>query len=311
MSVYNGEKYLPEAIESILNQTFKEFEFLIIDDGSTDRSRNIIKSYKDPRIKLITQKNHGLTFSLNEGVKLSGANLIARMDADDISLPTRLEKQLNFLQKNPQVVLVGTAHFLMDIDGKVLQEELVPTKNKDITRSLFVRNVFAHGSVIFRKPDVIKAEIYLEDEGSAEDYGLWSRLSQLGEVANLEEALYKWRINPIGVSLSNKARQNSFVKLVKDRFWAIGKPEKRGLDWAIRRASSADKYKDLHSELQGRIGREYSLRGDRLGGLGQVLLAILIHPTRPSNYVYIWSSLLSNKSYLKLEKLVDKLRGRS
>ncbi len=109
MSVYNGEKYLREAIDSILNQTFKDFEFLIIDDGSTDSSADIIRSYTDFRIRLIqNEKNIGLTRSLNKGLKLAKGEYIARMDVDDISLPIRFEKQVSFLDKYEDVKLVGS-----------------------------------------------------------------------------------------------------------------------------------------------------------------------------------------------------------
>ncbi|HKQ33129.1 MAG TPA: glycosyltransferase family A protein, partial [Thermodesulfobacteriota bacterium] len=109
MTVYNGEKFLNEAIDGILNQTFRDFEFLIINDGSTDGSREIIKSYKDPRINLVdNESNIGLTASLNRGLSLAGGEYIARQDADDISLPERLEKQISILERNPDIALLGS-----------------------------------------------------------------------------------------------------------------------------------------------------------------------------------------------------------
>ena len=112
MPVYNGEKYLQEAIESILNQTFKDFEFIIINDGSTDKTLEIIKSFTDPRIKLITQENRGIIYSLNKGITESRGKYIARMDADDISLPERLEKEYRFLEQNPNYGIVGTTFLI-------------------------------------------------------------------------------------------------------------------------------------------------------------------------------------------------------
>jgi len=109
MPVYNGEKYLNEAIDSILGQTFKDFKFLIINDGSTDGTADILKSYKDSRIKVTNnEKNIGLTKSLNKGLKMAKSEYIARMDADDISLPTRLQKQVEFMDSHPKVGVCGT-----------------------------------------------------------------------------------------------------------------------------------------------------------------------------------------------------------
>ena len=110
MSVYNGDRYLDEAIDSILSQTYENFEFIIINDGSTDHTKDILSSYsnQDNRIRVFHQKNHGLTFSLNRGLELSRGKYVARMDADDISSPRRLEEQINYLRANPEVGVLGT-----------------------------------------------------------------------------------------------------------------------------------------------------------------------------------------------------------
>ena len=114
MSVYNGEKYLKEAIKSILGQSFKDFEFIIINDGSIDKTEKIIKVFNDKRIVLINQENIGLTKSLNNGLKLAQGDYIARMDADDVALSYRLEKQVKFLDSNPHIFLVGSSCYLIN-----------------------------------------------------------------------------------------------------------------------------------------------------------------------------------------------------
>src|SRR5947207_1274318 len=119
MSVYNGENYLAEAIDSILNQTFKDFEFIVIDDGSSDTSLKIIKKYTDPRIKLISRKNKGLVASLNEGLAKAKGDYIARQDADDVSLPQRLKKEVEYLDAHPKVALVGSNYKHLDAKGKL------------------------------------------------------------------------------------------------------------------------------------------------------------------------------------------------
>src|SRR4051812_26679567 len=118
MAVYNGEQYLREAVNSILSQTFKDFEFIIIDDGSTDRSPELLASYAraDSRVKLISRPNKGLTKSLNEGLHAARGEFVARMDGDDISLPERFERQVSYLREHPEVVLVGSRVEFIDPD---------------------------------------------------------------------------------------------------------------------------------------------------------------------------------------------------
>ncbi|MCP8319033.1 MAG: glycosyltransferase, partial [Candidatus Methylarchaceae archaeon HK01B] len=133
MSVYNGEKYLREAIDSILNQTFKDFEFLIINDGSTDRTVEILRSYHDSRIKIITnEKNMGLTKSLNKGLKIARSEYVARMDADDISYPRRLEVQYEYMKKNPDVGIVGSWNDVIDDKGNTIDYRKHSLSSEDI-----------------------------------------------------------------------------------------------------------------------------------------------------------------------------------
>src|SRR6185295_9135648 len=148
MSVYNGEKYLKEAMESILNQSFSDFEFLIFNDSSTDSSREIILSYNDPRIVLIdNKKNIGLTKTLNKGISLAKGKYIARMDADDVCHPERLNEQVNYLDKNAEVAVCGTwVQFLNE--NEVVK---LPTKKNEIKTLLFCNSCLAHPSVMIRK----------------------------------------------------------------------------------------------------------------------------------------------------------------
>jgi glycosyltransferase involved in cell wall biosynthesis len=135
MSVYNGEKYLCEAIDSILNQTFENFEFLIVNDGSTDRTLEILQSYRDPRIKVINnERNIGLTASLNKGLKIAKGEYVARMDADDVSFPHRLEQQKAFLDRNPRVAMVGSWAEVIDESGKTQETWRVLTSSHLLKR---------------------------------------------------------------------------------------------------------------------------------------------------------------------------------
>ena len=163
MSVYNGERYLHEAIESILNQTFTDFEFLIINDGSTDSTRDIITSYTDSRIRLIdNEQNIGLTKSLNKGIDLARGKYIARMDADDISMPERLEVQYNFLEKNIEYSLVSSGAYLIDENNNQIGELYRPYNYEMILGYIFFFNPIIHPSVLFEKKEIIECGKYNE-----------------------------------------------------------------------------------------------------------------------------------------------------
>ena len=196
MSVYNGQKYLREAIDSILNQTFKDFEFLIIDDGSTDSSAEIIRSYTDPRIRLIrNEKNIGLTRSLNKGLKLAKGEYIARMDADDISLPERFEKQVRFLDENKNVAVISSSVILVDSCGREVERWMLATDSDEIKR-FFLRdqNQIAHPFSMYRKKCVEKVGMYREEFEAAQDFDLWMRMIEQYDIANIREPLGRYRV---------------------------------------------------------------------------------------------------------------------
>ena len=222
MPVYNGEKYLHEAIKSILNQTFMDFEFIIIHDPSTDRTAEILQSYHDPRIKIINnEKNIGLTRSLNKGLKIARGEYIARMDADDVSIPERLEKEVNFLNQNRNIGLVGTYYLLINENGNVLHAVRPLTDDRELKEKLFIENQFGHGSVMFRRECIEKVGFYREEIEPAEDHDLWLRIAEFFEVANIPEFLYKWRLNFNSVSVARKKQQEKYallaIELAKER----------------------------------------------------------------------------------------------
>lgn len=212
MSVYNGEPYLVSAIESILNQTFGDFEFIIIDDGSTDQTWSILSSYatKDPRIILIRNENNiGYTRSLNLGIKQSRGNYIARQDADDISHPDRLAKQVAFLEKNIQVGLVGTFPEFIDTSGKTLPVSDYPfiQDNANIQKKLLDMNCIRHGSVMIRQHWLDVVGLYNVELEPSEDYDLWLRLAEVTQLENIPESLYIYREHPNSESSKRRQRQ--------------------------------------------------------------------------------------------------------
>ena len=198
MAVFNGALYLREAVDSLLAQTFADFELLIVDDGSTDATRAIIESYSDRRITLLAnERNLGLSRSLNRGVALARGDYVARMDADDISEQDRLATQFEFLERHPDVVVVGSSYTLIDQHGRHVGRRWVPCDDAGIRWMLQFCSPFAHSAVMMRKTALEDlAAVYDESLVYAMDYDLWIRLAELGRLANLNELLVRWRIHP-------------------------------------------------------------------------------------------------------------------
>jgi len=215
MPVYNGEKYLREAIESILTQTFTDFEFLIINDGSTDTSADIIKSFNDVRIKLVdNKKNLGLIATLNKGLDLACGEYIARMDCDDISLPERLKKQVLFMDNNQNVGVCGT--WFQWIGESVKKTLCFETNNESIKCGLLFNSRIGHPTVMLKKKDFIKNNLYYYDTAKhVEDYELWTRACQFTDVANIGEVLLLYRIHPQQVSQVMSVEQKESLKRVR------------------------------------------------------------------------------------------------
>jgi len=216
MSVYNSEKYLKECIESVLNQTFGDFEFLIINDASTDNSRDIILSYKDNRIKLIDNDvNIGLTKSLNKGIKLSKGKYIARMDADDVCVNSRFINQLNYMNENHKCIVCGTWAELIDENDNYLGELKYPVNNDKIRNSLFFYNCIVHSSVIIRKNILLDNSIFYDEEyKQTQDYDLWCRLTKYGEFYNYPKVLVEFRKHSNSISnIKSEMQINNYYQI--------------------------------------------------------------------------------------------------
>lgn len=202
MPVYNGELYIREAIDSILNQTFSDFELIIIDDCSTDGSVAVIKTYTDSRIRLFTNPvNKGVSFTTNYGNKLARAEYVARMDCDDISLPQRLAKQVQYLDRHPEIAIVGTQNISIDTDGKIVPAQDMfprPAAPSSIRWTASYECPFIHSSVMYRK-QILPGKVgeYDENLKMGEDYEMWLRLLHHNyNLANLKEVLIEYRIHP-------------------------------------------------------------------------------------------------------------------
>lgn len=225
MTAYNAQEFLNIAIDSILLQTYKNFEFIIVDDGSTDHSGSIINTYDDKRIKYIHQKNSGQAAALNKGIGLAKGEYIARMDADDISYPTRLQKQVDFLKGNKNIGMVGAGHDFIDEDSGIFAQAYYLDRNQDVKMEFLVRNPFAHGTVMIRRSVLNDVGGYDANE-PIEDYELWWRVAQKYEVANIPEMLLGYRVVPTGISHGgSKQRQQPITKMMA-QIWSQSKVPK-------------------------------------------------------------------------------------
>jgi len=218
MPVYNGEAYIREAIESILNQTFKDFEFLVIDDGSTDKSADIIKSYKDNRIRFVrNETNLGLIKTLNKGIDMANGEYIARMDDDDISLPKRLGKQRDFMQKNPEIGIVGSWIKLIGEQGRQGGRVIKYLSNpEEIKANLLFLTSLIHPSIMMRKNLIKENNLYYNSGYKhAEDYELWVRASKYFPISNIKEVLLLHRKYRKSVSETNSTAQKEKAEIIR------------------------------------------------------------------------------------------------
>jgi len=197
MPVYNGERFLRDAIESILNQTYKNFEFIIVDDGSTDNSLKIIKEYqkKDKRIRLIeNKKNLGQAKSLNKGLSLAKGKYYAKIDSDDIACKTRIEKEVDFLERNNNYVVVGSNLEIIDENNNTIGYRFYHQEDREIRKLIIIKSPFAHPSVMI-KLSALKKIYYDESFLYCEDYDLWFKLLKYGKGKNLSHFLLKYRVS--------------------------------------------------------------------------------------------------------------------
>ncbi|MGB9928647.1 MAG: glycosyltransferase family 2 protein [Methanosarcina sp.] len=213
MPVYKGDNYLSEAVDSILNQTFSDIEFIIICDNPNDKTKDLLDKYKkaDYRMKIYYQERQGLVNSLNRGFSLAQGEYIARMDADDISLSDRLEKQVKFMNENLEIGICGA--WIERIGEPPSYVWKVPCDHESIKSRLLFEPVIAHPSIIARKEIFLKKGLaYMQDETYAEDYGLWVRAAKKIKLANMPEILMRYRIHK---STSNKEQQRNVANNIR------------------------------------------------------------------------------------------------
>lgn len=226
MPVFNAEAYLAEAVESILSQTFTDFELLAHDDGSTDGSLAILRAFekKDLRVKISSSENQGIVPTLNALIDSAQAPLLARMDADDVCLPERFALQVAYLDEHPENIIVGGGSLVMDADGRIITQILPPTKHGEIDSNNLKGIVsLNHPTVMMRKGPVVKCGGYDPEFSSSQDLDLWLRLAEIGTVGNLSTIVLKYRIHGQSISGMNGQKQEALCKRACEAAW-----ERRG-----------------------------------------------------------------------------------
>ncbi|MBK0371289.1 glycosyltransferase family 2 protein [Flavobacterium agrisoli] len=228
LPAYNAEKYLAVAVDSILSQTFSNFELLIINDGSSDDTESIVKSFNDVRIKYIKNVlNLGLIASLNKGISLATGKYIARMDADDLSRPERFEKQVTFLENNPDYVICSSARTEFTDNSEIKHNSYLPIDDTSIRISAIFSTPFTHPSVMFKKSVFVDNDLqYSPNFKYAEDYELWVRFLSYGKGYNFSEVLIDYRNTPNSQTsvggIDYQERKNTISKIQQSALKNIG-----------------------------------------------------------------------------------------
>ena len=227
LPAYNGDETIAFSIESVLNQDYKNWELIIINDYSKDNTENILLKYRDLNEKITYirhEQNKGLQKTLNEGIRISNGKYIARIDQDDTwNSTSKLSKQIEFLEENPDYVLVGTDAIIHDKNGTSLGEYSLPKNDKEIRKNILSKNCFLHASIVAKKEAMEKVGLYGEDTGSfcIEDYELWLRLGTIGKFANLDFKGLSITIHTESITAKNRTRQARKILGVIPRYYKI------------------------------------------------------------------------------------------
>lgn len=286
LPVYNAGKYLAEALDSILNQTYDDFEVIAINDGSSDNSLEILNSYakRDNRVRVISQKNHGLVYTLNHGISLANGEYIARMDGDDISLPRRFELQVKELKANKEVVLAAGIFEVINEYSEFVRLDVTPVKDADIKRTLHLYNPLAHGSVMFRKEVFLRIGGYRDDVGPTEDFELWTRFAEAGKFICIPHGIFRWRLNPEGITHTVNSYMIEMTKKHINKMWETLPPtvvgwselRRRGSYYVSNYGERGIKMKLIMLDNNCHIAIKLMAKGKWLAGLRQLFAVALV-----------------------------------
>jgi glycosyltransferase involved in cell wall biosynthesis len=296
MPAYNAVKYIGEAIRSVLAQSFTDFELLIINDGSTDNTKDIVKKFTDPRIRIIDNEGKGISMALNTGLQAANGFYIARFDADDICMPKRLERQVRFLDVSPDYILIGTdAEYIKENGDHLFDFHCMSYSYDDIIQRIYQHCPFIHSSVMYRKDEIIKAGGYSLHAHNFEDYLLWVTLVKAGKCCNLPDALIKVRFNPGSVTIDEKWRGENFRKLKRDIIKRGSITEKEGNKLlSIIKRQEVRKIKE--SSYHALCSKKFLLDNYQpVKARWHAGRAIYINPLRLDNYALLVTSYFPSK----------------
>jgi glycosyltransferase involved in cell wall biosynthesis len=306
MPAYNADKYIADAIASVLEQTFTDFELLIVNDGSTDNTVDVISSFDDPRIVAIYQDNKGVAIALNTGLKYARAPYVARFDADDICYPERLQLQYDFMTANPEYSVIGSAADYIDMEGNFLFTHKPPAFDYAQIRQLnYSVCPFIHSSVFYKKDLVISKGGYNEHAYTFEDHFLWVNILKDQKACNLALPLLKVRLNPESITIDEKWRPRKFrdIKYATLKNRAITKDE-----GSLLAAMGGKQY-----SARIKQGSYYALCGKKLlvnnfqpqKARAHMAMAISISPLRLDNYLLYTVSYFPERVINWLHKFIS------
>jgi glycosyltransferase involved in cell wall biosynthesis len=279
MPVYNAERHAAEAIESLLRQTHADFELLVLDDGSTDATGAIVARYAadDARIRVIEHAHRGLVAALNEGLAQARGEYIGRMDADDIAMPERLARQVEWLDRHPACVVVGSSFVLIDDWGREIKVHHCFVNDLTIRHALAVEGCIPHPTAVFRRAAAVGAGGYRPAYDVAEDYDLWRRLARIGELHNLPEPLLYKREGPAAVSSLRADTQLERAAVIRDEIWR-------------------DPHLSAHRRVSLRtLSRQPGEHGPALDGLQKELAKAALRRRDVGLFLYLCADLLTSR----------------
>lgn len=290
MAAFNGEAYIEKAIQSVLNQSFTDFELLIINDGSTDRTLDIVRKFTDPRIRLVhNDGNKGLTFTRNRGIEEAKGQYMAILDCDDLAMPDRLKAQTSFLNSNPEIAICGGQAITIDESGKQIGNLNVMAGNKNMSPELVFHNIFINSTLMIKRSAMLEAGGY-RDYSPAEDYDLSYSISLHHPVANLNEVLVAYRLHGNNISkVQNEKAINAELRIIENIHTNLGIPKDENL---IRIHHDYFSYRFL-----SRSSKEFL----------QVFEALKQGNSKSRNYsIHVFNKILFKKWFLHLRHTKEK-----
>lgn len=304
MPAYNAAKYIGDAIRSVLEQSFTDLELLIVNDGSTDETGKIVKSFNDPRIRLVAQDNRGVAAALNFGLSHAKADYIARFDADDICYPNRIKIQYDFITAYPEYSIIGSAADYMDAHGHfIFTHHPAAHLNEEIKQLKYSVCPFIHSSVFYKKDVVINNGGYNEHAYTYEDHFLWLNILKNEKACNLSQSLIKVRLNPESITIDEKWHRRKFRSIKNETLKKRSISETEGAElYQIGGKQYSPKAKEgAYYALCGKkfLLNNYQPEKARLN----MARAISLHPFRLDNYLIYSISYLPERIIAWLHKI--------